>query len=82
MITESILDAVFGALSGLLSLLPDISWEVDGSAFDIFLDILEMVCYMLPMDTVGTIFGLIVSITIFRIIISIIKSLWELLPIV
>lgn len=82
MVTEGILNAVFGILEGFLSLLPDISWNVDGSAFDIFFDVLEMVCYLLPMPTIIAIFFIVVGFTAFRIVISLIKTIWDLLPIV
>lgn len=82
MVVEGILNVVFGIVQGLLSLLPDIHWNVDGTFFDVFFDVLEMVCYLLPMGTVVTIFYIIVGFTIFKAVISLIRTIWELLPIV
>lgn len=80
MIIEALIDMLFALLNSFFEQLPDISWEVDNSFLDVFLDVLRMVCYLLPMDTVVSIIGLIVSITIFRIVISLIKTIWELIP--
>lgn len=82
MVTEGIINLVFGIVEGLLSLLPDISWNVDGTVFDIFFDVLEMVCYLLPMGTVFAIFLIVVGLTMFRVVISLIKTIWDLLPLV
>lgn len=82
MISEFILNIIFGIVSGMLALLPDISWNVDSSALNTFMDYVRVASYMLPMDTVGTIFGLVCAIISFRIIISLIKTIWELLPLV
>ena len=82
MISEFLLNIVFGIVSGMLLFLPDISWSVDSAALNTFLDYVRVGSYLLPMDTVGTIVGLVCSIIAFRVIISLIKTIWELLPIV
>lgn len=80
MFIEALLNLVFGAVEGLLNLLPDIQWTVEGSVFDSFLDVLEMVCYLLPMQTVVTMFGIVVGFTMFKVVISLIKTIWDILP--
>lgn len=82
MVSEWFLNVIFNFLSGFLDLLPDISWNVDSSAFSYFLDVVRVVGYLMPAGTVSTIVSLIVAFTIFRIIISVIKSIWDLLPLV
>lgn len=82
MVTEFVIDLIYKIVSGLLTLLPDFSWDVESSVFSYFIGILQAAGYMLPMDTVGIIVGLIVALTTFRIVISIIKTIWDLLPIV
>jgi len=81
MIGEFVLNIVFSIVSGFLSLLPDFEFAVDSSAFDYFLGIVRVASYMLPMGTVSIILGLIVHLTIFRIVISFIKTIWDLLPV-
>lgn len=82
MISEFFLNIIFNIVSGLLSLLPDITWSVETSAFEYFVSIIQCVGYLLPWGTVSTIVSLIVALSIFRIIIAIIKSVWDLLPLV
>ena len=80
MISEFFLNIIFKFLSGLLNLLPDVSWSVDTTAFSYFLDIVRIVGYLVPAQTVYAIITLIVAFTVFRIIISLIKTIWDLLP--
>lgn len=82
MITEFLLNIIFQFVSGILEPLPDMSWSVDTSGWEIFFDVVEVVAYMLPWDTVAAIVSLIITITIFRIIVSIIKTIWDILPLV
>lgn len=64
-----------------LSLLPDISWSVDSGAMSYFISLLRVVFYLLPMDIVVVIVSIIISFTTWRIIVSLIRTLWDLLPI-
>jgi len=82
MISEFMLNILFSILNGLLSVLPDISWTVDVDKFAPFFQIIAVAGYLLPMGTIVTIVGLVMAITVFRIIISIVKTIWDLLPIV
>ncbi len=80
MITESILNVVFGGLSLLLGFLPDVSWVVNADSFTKFFEILRTVCYFLPMGTVGIILSLVVSINFFKIAVALIRAVANLLP--
>ena len=80
MITEGLLNVLFLLLQGLLVLLPDVSWNVDSNAFDTFLDIMRFGGYFLPMGTISTIIGIIFVLTLFRIFVSYIKTIWDLIP--
>lgn len=82
MLSKFFLDIVFNFLTGFLDLLPDISWSVDTSFFGYFTDVVRVAAYMLPLETVRALINLIISLTIFRIIISIPKAIWDLLPFV
>lgn len=82
MIVESILDLFFGILSGIFGMLPEITWSIDTSAFQTFVGTLDVVMYLLPMQTVVMMISIVIWITVFRIVISLIKTLWELLPVV
>ena len=72
---------LFRILDFGLSLLPDISWSVDSGAMSYFISLLRVVFYLLPMDTVVVIVSIIISFTTWRIIVTLIRTLWDLLPI-
>ena len=80
MIGEFFLNIVFSLVSGFFSLLPDFSWSVETSAFSYMLSILRVAGYMFPWATVVTIAGLILGLSVFRVVIAFIKSIWDLLP--
>ena len=80
MITEGLLTVIFGIVSGFFSLLPDITWSVETSAFSYFMSILQITGYMFPWGTVVVIATLIFNLSIFRIVIAFIRAVWDLLP--
>ena len=80
MIVEGICNVIFGLLSGFFSLLPDIHWNIQADFFTKFLEVPRMVCYLLPMGTVATIFALVVAFTVFRIVVALVKTIWNLIP--
>ena len=82
MISEFFINIIFGIVTGLMSLLPDIQWSVDTTAFQYFLDVIKVVGYLLPADAVMTVVGLIIDLTILRFVVALIKTLWDLLPLV
>lgn len=81
MIGEFLLNVAFGIVSGLFALLPDFSWSVDSAVFSTLLSVLKAAGYMFPWDTVLTIVGLTFSISLIPLVVSAIKTLWELLPV-
>ena len=80
MIGEFLLNIVFGITSGMFSVLPDISWNVDTTAYTYLLSILKVAGYMFPWHTVTAIAGFVFCIALFRIVVSVLKTLWDLLP--
>lgn len=80
MIGEFFLDIVFGIVSGIFKLLPDFSWSVETTAFEYFTDVLRLAGYMFPWNTVVAICALIFGLSVFRVVIAVIKSVWDLLP--
>jgi hypothetical protein len=81
MVLEVLLNIVFASLTGLFSALPDISWDIDTGIIGTFLDFIGIVTYLFPMPVITSLIGLIVAINVFKIVISIIKTIWDLLPI-
>ena len=80
MILEGIMNAFFLMLSGLFSLLPDVSWDVNNNVFTTFFEVIRFAGYLLPMGTILIILKIIISLTMFRIGVSLIKTIWNLLP--
>lgn len=59
----------------------DIDLLISSSVYETLSDIFAFLFYILPMDGIVTIVGLFISIMGLRILISLIKTLWQLLPI-
>lgn len=80
MITDSLLGFFFDFVNGLLDKLPLMHISVDLSMLNGFLDILAGVLYFFPWAKVAPILGIIIMMQTWRIIVSIIKTIWNLLP--
>lgn len=82
MITSALINGLLSIVGGFFSILPDISWNVESGNFQTFLDIVGSIAYLLPLGTINSILSLTVGFFIFRAIVSLIRTIWELLPIV
>ena len=82
MVTEFLLNIVWFILKPLLDLLPTVEINIASDTFNIFYNAVEAVCYLLPMSDIIIMVGIVFSITVFRIIVSFIRTIWELLPMV
>lgn len=80
MIFDEMISMFLIPIKYLLDFLPDVPFGLDTAFIDNILFIFRAVGYFLPMQTVGLLFSLCVSITIFKIIISFIRTLWNLIP--
>lgn len=80
MLFEVLLDLIFSLVYGLFSAMPNIYWTVDEGAMSTFLGFISVVLYFLPVKTFVTLFGIVLSIILFKVFISIIKTIWDLLP--
>ena len=82
MIGEFLLNIVFQIVEWILTSLPEIAIPTMMARDSTFFGMVRCVLYLLPLDTISTIVGLLISIALFRIIIAIIKTIWDLLPVV
>ena len=82
MITEAIFNVLFGAADKAFGLLPDIVWTVDTSAWDYIYDIMSMVAYLMPFQTVRNIMSMIIAIIVFRIVVALIRAVYGFIPFV
>lgn len=82
MVTFGLITIVLSLAKPILGLLPDIAFSVDSTAYQTFLEIVNGIVYLLPSSTVLEIIGLICAIWIFKIVITIPKVIWDLIPFV
>lgn len=82
MVTQSVLGIVFRLVDGILSLLPDVEIVVPANIISSAAQFFRIAAYILPLDTVAQVLGIIIALQAFRIIISLIKTIWALLPVV
>ena len=81
MITEGLLGIVFAFVEGILSVLPNVSWTVNVSFVTSAVEFLACVFYVLPMTTVFAIITILCALQAFRVGVAVIKTIWDLLPI-
>ena len=82
MITDNLMGIAFSFLEKLLDKLTIMNMDVDFSVLNGFLDVLGFALYFFPWAKVVPIVGLILLLQVWRVIISIIRVIWEVLPIV
>lgn len=82
MISEFLLNIVFNIVEGALSILPSFDWNINSAFFQGALDVIRLAGYLLPMNTITIMIGIVIFLTLFRIAVSLIKTIWELLPLV
>lgn len=83
MISEFLLDIVFGIVTSILDSfsIGNIAWSVNSVQLSPFMSIVATVCYFLPIDTIASIVSIIVAFAIFRAVVRLIVTIWDLLPI-
>lgn len=86
MVVEKIIDFLFAVVEGLLSLLPSVSYSGSlpsrWNSFQTFWGYVQMVAYLLPLNTIVSILALVLTISFFRLAIAVIRAVWDLLPFV
>ncbi|MCM1411413.1 MAG: hypothetical protein NC305_12805 [Lachnospiraceae bacterium] len=80
MITDKLLDIVFNFLIKMLDKLPAMNISIDFSVVQGFLSIVGTVLYFFPWQKVAPILAIILLLQMWRILVSIIKTIWAVLP--
>lgn len=70
MISEFFIDSGFSIAEKVLEKIPEINWDTNTGAWEYLKDFLDMVCYLLPLDTITAIITLLIAISSLRIVIS------------
>lgn len=81
MITNTLLNIVFGIVNVILAPISLLGWAFDLALCSPLGDILKVVYYVLPIGKLSPIITFIVAMFIFRAVIALIKTIWDLLPI-
>ena len=81
LISEFVLNIVFNIVEGILSRLPVIDISFNSVGLSTFWGLVRCALYMLPGGTITSIIGVLVAIGIFRVVVSFIRTIWDLLPI-
>lgn len=81
MITDFILSIFYFIFDKFISFIPNIDLSVLNNLLDSVKDIIAFIAFILPLSAFVVIFNIIVNIVIFCVVISFIKTLWDLLPV-
>ena len=82
MISEFLMGIVFNLSEGALSIVPNWNFNVESAFLTSAFDMIRIAFYLLPMGTIVTMISMIVFFNTFKIVISILKTIWEILPLV
>lgn len=81
MITDAVINIIYDIFMFLLGGYQPLAFNMDTTVFRTFSDFLAFIFYILPIQGLLPIVTIFVSIMMFRIVISVIKTIWDLLPI-
>jgi len=82
MIVESLLSVVFGLINFILLPLQIVDFALDLVALEPVIQFINMALYLIPFRELMPIFIFFMSMMTFRVVVSLIKTIWDLLPIV
>ena len=82
MIIEGVLSVVFGLLNILLIPLQVVDLGLSVVTLEPVIQFLHMAMYLIPFKELMPIFIFFMSMMAFRVVVSVIKTIWDLLPIV
>ena len=81
MVVEGLLNVVFGLINLLLMPLNVVNFVVNAISLEPVVEFINMAMYLIPFKELMPIFVFFVSMMIFRVVVSFIKTIWDLLPI-
>lgn len=82
MISEFLFNRIFDIVSGIFTMLPEFEWTIDLTTIEPFLDVFHTITYFFPMQIVGVIFLFYIWKQNYRLCIAILRTIWEILPVV
>ena len=82
MITENVMVVFFGILARLLPILPDVAISLDDTLFEQVYNFIGIVLYLFPTGTLLAIVAIVIALNSFRIVVSLLKTIMQLIPFV
>lgn len=80
MITDAIINLIYDAFMFFLGAYEPLQFNMDTTVFRTLSDFLAFIFYIIPMYGLKPMVIIIIGIIGFRIVISVIKTIWDLLP--
>jgi len=81
MIISGILNFILLIFNNALDIIPVIDIAFSGEYFDGFLGFINFCTYLFPIYALWPLVGVVIGLTLFRIVISALKTIWSILPI-
>lgn len=81
MLTDAVITMFYDIFMSFLGTNEPVDFNIDTTVFKTISDFLAFIFYILPIDGLLTIVSIFIGLMIFRIIISVVKTIWDLLPI-
>lgn len=81
MITDAIISLVYDIFMFFLGSYEPLTFNIDTTVFSTFSDFLAFIFYILPMDGLMPMVTIFAGLMMFRIVVSVIKTIWDLLPV-
>lgn len=82
MITDVVLGVILRIVAPIVSLLKPLNIVVNSVYIDYVFDVVSGILYFLPVGTINTIIAITLTTWIIRIVISFLRALWGILPLV
>lgn len=80
MITELVINLIYNAFMFIVGGHEPLRFNVDSSVYDFICDFMAFIFFIIPVNGLKVLLSTIVSIIVFRALISLIKTIWDLLP--
>lgn len=80
MIVDVIIGLIYNVFMYLFGAYKPLRFNISTNVYEFIHDFVAFIFFILPINGLSVIFGLIVSVILFRIVISVIKTVWDLLP--
>lgn len=80
MISDLIVSLIYNIFMFIVNGREPLRFNIESSVYEFIHDFMAFLFFILPIGGLKRIFSIIVSIIVFRIIIAIVKTIWDLLP--